>query len=148
MQKSHNAVWPRQRRQGGAGVRLGSPGAWTVARPWASQDKDSEGPAHSAGSPLGAVYVLNKERKARRQRQADTYTRAHTPPHPHIAKDRVEEPEVLITDIPLSGPWTQPGCGRQILKCPPNSPPCSPAGEDVMSYGFITFLGGGTYRCN
>ena len=48
-------------------MRLGSPGAWTAARPQASQDKGSEGPAHSAGSPLGAVYILNRERKASRQ---------------------------------------------------------------------------------
>lgn len=53
-------------RQGWAGVRLGSPRAWKAAGPWASRDKDREGPAHSAGSPLGCMYIMNKERKARR----------------------------------------------------------------------------------
>lgn len=63
----------------------------------------------------------------------------------------MEEPEVLITDILSQAPGLSQAVVGRILKCPPNSSTLPSAGEDVMSchaHGFITFLGGGTYRCN
>ena len=45
----------------------------------------------------------------------------------------MEEPEVLITDIPLSGPWTQPGCGRQNPKVPPKVPTLLPSWERPLA---------------